>query len=185
MNSCLVFRLVILLSIGAFVSPLYAEHKKEADFYLLYGVGDYEDDLASGLDPTGIAIRFVPATDNWFGYEGRLGFGISEGKDNIESLTGDGKVEVDVNSIVGLYLNAHSNISNTFLVYAVAGITWIRYDLEFEDRLLLDAEDESGFTYGFGIDIGKADSLKFNLEFMQYLDKSEFDLSAISIGISF
>ena len=177
----LVFSFVIIIS----SSTGYAEHKKEADFYLLYGMADYEDDLVSGLDPTGLVIRFLPVTDRWFGYEGRLGLGISEGKDNIDSSPGSGEIVVDVHTIAGLYLNAHSSISDVFLVYGVAGVTWVRYDLEFDGTRLLDAEDESGFAYGFGVDIGKHNGMRFNLEFMQYLDKSDFDLSAVSVGVSF
>ncbi len=177
--------LVILFSAGVFSPPGYAEHDKEARFGLLYGVADLENDFVSGLDPSGIVVRFVPVTDTWFGYEARLGLGISEGKDDIDSARGSGEVEVDIQTIAGLYLNAHSSLSNVFTVYGVAGLTWIRYDLEFDGRLLQDAEDESGFAYGFGVDIGKQDNLKVNLEFMQYLDKSDFDLSTIGIGISF
>ena len=185
MRFCTLYRLALLFLMSVFWLPGYAEHEKEADFYLLYGVADYEDDLVSGLDPTGVAIRFVPATDRWFGYEGRIGLGISEGKDNVDTLTGTVEVEVDVHTIVGLYLNAHTNISDTFLVYGLAGFSWVRYSLEFDDTTLQDTEDESGFTYGFGIDIGSHKSLTLNLEFMQYLDKSDFDLSVVSLGISF
>ena len=177
MRICLAFRFAFLFLIGIFSSSGYADHEKEANFYILYGVADYEDEFVSGLDPTGIAIRFVPATDKWFGYEARLGFGISEGSDN--------GVEVDVQTIVGFYLNAHSNIGNALSVYGVAGYTWVRYDLKSGGTPSLSSEDESGFGYGFGIDLGKQNSMKLNLEFMQILDKSDFDLSTISIGVSF
>ena len=185
MKLYLMFRIAILFLFGIFSSPGFAEHEKEAHFYILYGIADYEDDLVSGLDPTGVVIRFVPATDNWFGYEGRLGLGISEGSDNIDVPPGPGKVEVDVQSIAGLYLNAHTDIGNAISVYGVAGYSWVRYDLEIDDTPLLDSEDETGFAYGFGLEIGKQNSTKLNLEFMQYLDKSDFDLSAISLGVSF
>lgn len=175
---------ILLFSIF-FSLPSIADTERKADLVIQYATADYDDDLASGIDPTAIVFRFVPATDNLFGYEGRLGLGISEGSDTIDSAFGRGELEVDVHTLLGLYLNTRSSIGDLVSVYGVIGFSWVRYDLIFNDTPLLYAEDESGLSYGFGIDLGKQDSVRFNLEFMQYLDKDDFDVSAVSLGVVF
>ena len=39
------------------------------------------------------------------------------------------------------------------------------------------SEDESGLSYGFGVNIKS-----FNIEYMSYLDEDDFDATAISLG---
>jgi opacity protein-like surface antigen len=47
------------------------------------------------------------------------------------------------------------------------------------------SEDETGLSYGIGADIGIANNVALNLEYVQYLDKSDFDISALAAGIKF
>ncbi len=171
--------------IGIFSSPVYAEEGKDAALVIQYAIADYEDDLASGIDPTAIVFRFVPKTDNLIGYEGRLGLGLSEGSDTIDSVFGRGEIEVDLHTVIGFYLNARTSIGELATVYGLIGYTWVRYDLKFDDTLLLDAEDETGLSGGFGIDLGKQGGVRLNLEYMQYLDKDDFDISVVSLGVLF
>ncbi len=180
-----VFTISLTALIVFFGQPSFAAHDKEARLGILYGVADYSDDLVSDLDPTAVVFRFVPVTDKWFGFEGRLGLGAAEGSDTVNSFPGGAEIEVDVHSVLGLFLNAHSNIGQLASIYGLVGFGWVRYDLRVNDTLEKAAEDESGMAYGLGMNFGKQGGIQWNLEYMQYLDKSDFDLGAISVGVLF
>lgn len=152
---------------------------------MLYGVADYSDEFASGIDPTAVVFRFIPVTDDWYGFEARLGVGVSRSSDTVDLDSGAAEIEVDVHTVLGLFLNAHSSIGESAAIYGLIGFGSVRYDLKVNDTLEKAAEDESGLAYGFGVNFGKQSGIQWNLEYMQYLDKSDFELSAISVGVVF
>ena len=40
-------------------------------------------------------------------------------------------------------------------------------------------------SYGIGVDIGIGSNVALNIEYIRYLDKSEFDLDAVAVGAVF
>ena len=84
-------------------------------------------------------------------------------------------VEIEVNYLGGVYGVFHTDTEATATFYGLIGFT----QGELEASVLGESveEDESGFSYGVGVNISY-----FNLEYMSYLDKDDFTVTAISAG---
>ena len=84
-------------------------------------------------------------------------------------------VDLEVENLYGVYAVFHSDDSNAAQVYGVLGIT--KGELKVEGPGFSAEEDDSGLSYGIGVNVGA-----FNLEYMSYLDEDDYDVTAISLG---
>ena len=145
------------------------------------------DEEEFDLEPTAVVLRLGKMTDQGYGYEFRLGTGLS-GDDRTEFVPffGDVTVDLEVDSLIGVYLLAEADVGPAS-VYGIIGFTRVDFTLDVEIGTLSDddSDDESDLSFGFGATFGQSDKARFNLEYMQYLDKNDVDASAISFGILF
>ena len=139
-----------------------------------------ENSMAQEYHPTALIGRYGVNTTKYFSFEGRLGTVLSEDTHQID-LT---DVTVDLDYIFGLYGIGHINIMQSSSIYAVLGITQVEATISIPG-LQSTTDSESGFSYGIGTNISVTNTVQFNIEYMQYLDKSEVDLSALSVGLKF
>ncbi len=146
-----------------------------------------EDDL--DLEPTAAVIRMGSLTDQGYGFEGRFGFGLSS--DDVSEFDpfffGDVvTVDLEIDTLFGAYLVGRAD-AGAASIYGIIGFTMIDYTIEASVGTLSgsDSDDESDLSYGFGVDFDVSDKVRLNIEYMQYIDKSEIDASAISVGLLF
>ena len=146
-----------------------------------------EDNLE--LEPTAAVFRLGSMTDQGVGYELRLGTGLSS-DDLSETLPffGDVELELEIDTLIGVYLVAEGKIGPAGSIYGIIGYSMIDYTLKADSSVFgsdSESDDESDLSFGFGANLGKSDSVRFNIEYMQYLDKDDIDASAISFGVLF
>ena len=144
-----------------------------------------EDEI--DLEPTAAVFRVGSMTNQGYGYELRLGTGL-DSDDRTESIFpfGDVNVDLEIDSLIGFYLLAEGR-AGPASIYGIIGYTKVDFTLELEAGGLTadDSDDESDLSYGFGVNFGNANRVRFNIEYMQYLDKNDVDASAISLGVVF
>ncbi len=146
-----------------------------------------EDELE--LEPTAGVLRLGALSDEGFGFEARLGLGISS-DDRTESLPfpfGETSLDLEIDYLLGLYILAQAPIGSGS-IYGIVGFTHTEFTLEAKSEFLgsdSESDDESDLSFGFGVNFGVSQQVKLNIEFMQYLDTDDADASAISVGLLF
>lgn len=171
--------------IFAFFGTLYgtaASAANETYFGVQYAMIE-EDEF--DLEPTAAVFRVGSMSDQGIGFEGRLGMGISsDDRDVTIPILGEVDVELEVDTVLGLYLVAEG-AAGPASIYGIVGYTKVDYTIESDAADVDESDDESGLSYGFGANFGSSNKLRFNIEYMQYLDEDDVDASAISLGVLF
>lgn len=116
----------------------------------------------SDRDSVGLRLRGGAQFNDYIALEGHLGGGGS-----------DGGVELD--SLVGAYAKGILPVANEVRLYALVGATEVDFDVD----------TESGFSYGAGAEFDLTPQLAVGADYMRYLDKSNFDFDAASVGLSY
>ena len=128
---------------------------------------------------TGIGGRLGSHLNENFSGEVRVALGV--GDDTISNGFTD--VDVELNSLIGGYLRVGAPIGNNFHPYAIVGFT--RTELEFSaDGFGSDSGSETDISYGLGVDLDLDRNISLNVEYMNYYDDDDFEVSGFSIGIA-
>jgi len=139
-----------------------------------------EDGIDPEYNPTGLIGRFGKNINESFSIEGRLGIGLSDDTNQIFGI--DATLELD--TLIGVYGLGHVMVNESSSVYGLIGFTQAEATVS-APGFISSSDDESGLSLGIGADIGTGNNVAFNIEFIQYLSKSDFDLNAISLGVKF
>lgn len=136
------------------------------------------------LSPTALVGRAGSNFNQYVSIEGRLGIGLSD--DTVTSATESLSIEID--TLIGLYGIGRLPLGKSSSLYALVGLTQVDATTStsmtgFGSSSFSD--DESDLSYGVGADIGIQYNLWVNVEYVQYLDKSDVEVSAIAIGMRF
>lgn len=123
---------------------------------------DLNPEQGSSADSVGLRLNGGMKFNDYFAAEAHLGSGGS-----------DGPVELDY--LVGAYAKGILPVSQELRVYGLAGFTEVDFDT---DR-------ESGFSYGAGAEFDVAPNLAVGADYMRYLDKSDYDFDAASVGVRY
>ena len=113
--------------------------------------------------------------NEWAAVEARAGFGIDD-----DSYYG---VDVELDSLFGAYFVAGMPTTTGFYPYAIVGYS--RGELEASGFGNSLSEDESGLSYGLGLDYNFTDFVAANVEVIRYLDEDDAEADAISLGLTY
>lgn len=144
-------------------------------------IGLSSSDIDAGV--TGLVGRVGRYVTDNISVEGRLGIGLSE-EDNGAREIDDVTVELD--TLIGIYAQWHLlDLSNAFNPYATVGFTKIEATAS-AAGFGSASDDESGLSLGLGVDVGFGDvGTGMNMELIQYMNSSELDAFAFSLGYTF
>jgi len=162
-----------------------------------YNVVDY-DEQGLTVKPTALVVRMGTFINDYLAVEGRIGFGFSDDEAIIDtgtdSVLGDysASLGLDIESLFGFYVLGVMPVSSDFDLYGLIGVSSIDFGLtanlnttNLGSISATDSETENGFSYGLGTSIGMGENSSLNLEYMSYLDKSDYTLNAINVGFLF
>ena len=170
----------------------------ETYFGLQYTDLSYEDDEFAGeeLTPTAFVARAGSRNKDDFGFEGRFGIGLSD-----DSMGGSfydpdlgsvsAKLDFEIDTIIGVYATKHVPFSSEFEAYGVLGLSSVKATLTgtinsgFISGSVSDSSSENGLSYGIGANIYLTEDTAFNIEYISYLDKSDFTLTSLNVGAVF
>lgn len=123
---------------------------------------ELDPDRGSSRDDVGLRLRGGAQFNDYFAVEGHLGGGGS-----------DGPAELDY--LVGAYAKGILPVADQFRLYGLAGFTEVDFDVD----------SESGFSYGAGAEFDLTPQLALGADYMRYLDKSDYDFDAVSVGLRY
>jgi hypothetical protein len=120
---------------------------------------------SSGLGA--IQLKYGIQIDKKMNVEARIGFGINENED---------RDNLKLEHFFGGYLSYHLKPGQKYDPYAIVGFT--RGKLETDSFSTFDSD----LSYGLGINMKLIKQVTFNIEWINYYDKS-LDLNAINFGV--
>jgi opacity protein-like surface antigen len=171
---------LLLLNHTAIAQP-YGEYYAGAQ----YAKGDYNDErISANFEPSMVVGRFGKFFNPNVAVEARLGMGLDEDTQFIPELGLNGiDGTLELNSLIGVYLAGHLNLTASSSLYAIVGSSRVEAKASAPAFPVADAtESETDISYGVGANIGILNNVALNIEYMQYLDEDHFDLSAIAVG---
>ena len=154
-----------------------------------YSYADFSfQDVQEEFSPTALIGRAGSNFNQYVSIEGRLGIGLSEDTVTVTEGVTTASESIDIDTLIGLYGVGRLPLGKTSSLYALVGFTRIDATASTSVTGLGSAsfsDDESDLSYGFGADIGIQYNLWVNVEYVQYLDKSDIEVSAIAVGLRF
>ena len=91
-------------------------------------------------------------------------------------------VKLEVDNVYGLYAVGHLPLANSFELYGVAGFSSSSLTASGSGGSVSDSESDLSIGIGAEYFMQK---ISFSLEYMSYMRKSDFDLSAFALGVNF
>ena len=140
------------------------------------------------FSPTALIGRAGSNLNQYVSIEGRLGIGLSDDTVTATDGVNTASVSIDIDTLIGLYGVGRLPLGKTSSLYALVGFTQVDATASASATGLGSAsfsDDESDLSYGVGADIGIRYNLWVNVEYVQYLDKSDIEVSAIAVGMRF
>ncbi len=175
----LILSAVMLTVLSAISMVTVADNTGKSYFGVQYSIATYEDEFVE-IDPTALIGRFGKYFNNNFSLEGRFGIGL---QDDTVDIFGT-NVSLELDTLFGVYGVGHINLNESSSVYGMIGFTRAEATISIPG-FISESEDESGLSFGIGADIGIGNNVALNIEYTQYLNKSDFDFSAMGLGAVF
>ena len=131
----------------------------------------------NSLEPSALVGRVGGSVSDFLVFEGRIGTGLSD-----DSLRSGGRtITADLNYLVGGYGLFRGNVSGTLFPYAIAGGSLLDFDSTGNN----DSDGtETSLSYGAGFDVRVTPAFKVGIEYIRYVDTADYDLDALSVGIT-
>jgi len=199
------FLIALLMLWGGGGSAIANESKNYAGFQ--YSIVDAESSRAGiplSFEPSALVGRMGSFINNYLALEARVGFGFSDDKATMSRLDATEENEIidqyglDVENLFGFYLLGNLAVANTIDLYGLIGITSLDVgtttgqtivNIATSDELVAftrtGSRTENGLSYGLGGRVGITEKSSLNLEYMSYIDKSDFTFNSINIGFLF
>ncbi len=179
----------LVVSLGSMSGNAFAGLTPGAYAGIQYAITDFSfEGVSEDFSPTGIIGRAGSNLNQYFSIEGRLGLGLSDDTVTVTDATTNASVSIELDTLIGLYGVGRVPLGKSSSIYAVIGVTQIDATASASLTGIGSAslsEDESDFSYGIGADIGILYNLWVNVEYVQYIDKTDIDVSAIALGLKF
>lgn len=140
----------------------------------------YDESGVPDAEPTIGVLRLGHFVVDHFAIEGRLGTSLAD--DDVRVLGVD--VDVEIDYLAGVYGAGYLPLGDSPVsVYGLAGFT--RGKATAKAGNISESETDSDFSYGVGLQANMTPQLSGTLEYMSYMDKSDFEASAVTLGLNF
>lgn len=179
----------LVVSVGSMSGSAFAGLTPGAYAGVQYAIADFSfEGVPEEFSPTGLVGRAGSNLNRYFSIEGRLGLGLSDDTVTVTQAATSASVSVELDTLIGVYGVGHVPLGKSSSVYALIGLTQIDTTASASVTDIGSAslsDDESDFSYGIGADIGILYNLWVNVEYVQYIDKTDIDVNAIALGLKF
>lgn len=179
----------LVISLGSISGNAFAGLTPGGYAGVQYASTDFSfQDVSEDFSPTALIGRAGSNLNRYFSIEGRLGLGLSDDTVTATSGTTTASLSIEIDTLIGVYGVGHVPLGKSSSLYALVGLTQVDATASASATDIGSAstsDDESDLSYGIGADIGILYNLWVNVEYVQYLDKSDFDVSAIALGLKF
>ena len=153
-----------------------------------YGVAGYDEEgISEVFKPTAVMLRLGHAFNSNFSVEARLGTGLDDETQFVPELGVSGiDATLELDTIAAIYAVGRTSLTESLSVYGLLGASRVEATATVSGfPAATNSSSETSFSYGVGVEVGISSSLGLNLEYTQYLDKSDADLGIIAVGLKY
>ena len=175
---CAVILSSLFLSMNSF-----AGSEGQSYFGASYHMGTYEEDGLPSADLTGLNIKGGAYIADNVAVEGRYTLGMDS--DTVSVFVpgfGNVDVELELDSAISIFVKGDLPVSNAANIYGLIGFTKAELTATVLGSSYTD--DDSGLSYGFGVEAAINDDMFINGEYIMYLDEDDYEYTGINIGIT-
>jgi opacity protein-like surface antigen len=173
-------KILTLIVLCVLVSSINASANEGSKYFgINLSRGEYsEDGISEDFNPLAIIGKFGYCVHKNFAIEGRLGIGLTDDEKEVYGYD----VSLELDSLIGFYGKGILDLNERIQAYGLIGLT--RAEGTVEASGYSESDDDTGLSYGIGIDFELSNKIYVGLEYVSYLSKSDFDLAAFSVGIT-
>lgn len=173
-----------VLLMGALSAPVMAGNYAGVQYAMTtYAVDGFDDAEPKAL----VGIFGKNITDN-FAVEGRLGLGMSSDTINFDfgGFNFDGEAEID--NFFSVFAKGSVPMGQAAKFYGLVGLTSGKITTTVTETSTgtsaSGSDTETDLSYGVGVEFGGGNTTG-TLEYVNYIDKDDYTISAISLGANF
>ncbi len=166
--------LLTLTCLAALSTQAYAE-QAQGYYGIGYHMGSYKNTGVPEANPGAIAFRAGSYLNQLISIDVRLALGITDDTVGVNT-------DVELDSALSVFIKGDIPVTPFVNAYGLLGFT--RGEIETSTGSLTASEDETGLSYGLGIEgeINRRTSL--SAEYVMYLDENAFEYTGINVGIT-
>lgn len=135
----------------------------------------YDDQGWEDVDAEGLRLRSGTRYTRYFGLELQGGLGL--GSDTATTDKGD---SAELKYFLGGYARLFLPMGARVNLYGLGGVTYAR--AKFHTATTSSTESDTGLSFGAGLEFRVSDRFYVGADYMRYLNKADYTLSAISLG---
>lgn len=145
-----------------------------------FHLGTYDESNFPKANPNGIKIEMGKYLADNVAIESHLLLG--SGSDTITESGID--FGVKLKNVLSFFVKGDIPISESANFYGLIGFTKGKLEFSIPAYGLSGSDDDSGLSYGLGIEAEISDNLYFSGEYVYYLSDSDYDYTGFNFGIS-
>ncbi len=155
----------------------------------IYGGLDYllvtYEEPGFDVDVSAVRGRGGIYVSQYFAVEGAVGLGITDYTESVYYNGYNVEVKFELDNYFGIYIHGEYPASKVFKIFGIVGFTNANASAtaSIGTTSESDSTSESDLSMGIGAEILPTDMLGINIEYMQYISKTEFEVSAFVIGL--
>jgi len=146
----------------------------------------YSEDGFPDFNPTMLGLRAGYYLNRNFSVEGRLGLGIADDTKGVNYGGFSGDINVEVDSLMGVYAVGHFPASDSFGFYGFLGFNNadITATATSGGTSFSYSDDDSDIAFGIGAELKVSPASTINLEYGNFYDEDTVSVDAITIGFT-
>ena len=163
----------------------FAASEGQRYFGASYHMGTYKENGVPSADLTGLNIKGGAYIADNVAVEGRFTLGMSS--DTVSVFVpgfGNFDVEVELKNAISIFVKGDLPVSSTVNAYGLVGFTKGEIKATVTDLDLSVTDDDSGLSYGVGVEAAVNNDMFISGEYVMYLDEDAYKYTGINIGFT-
>ncbi len=145
-----------------------------------YHMGNYDESGLPTANPSALKIEYGQYINDSIAIEGHFVFGMAEDNISVDGLD----VELEVKQAISIFIKGDVNLNKSTNFYGLLGFTKGKLEASIPDFNQSISEDDSGLSYGLGLEAETSTGIVFSGEYIMYLSEDEYDYSGFNFGIA-
>lgn len=179
-------RYIKALLLGALLSCTANVYAADAYYGIEFVRGAYEESGIPEFNPSALRVKIGQYLSPNFAVEGRAGIGIADDTNSVFFSGVNLDLDVEIDTLLGVYLRGDVPAETENLkVYGLLGLTRGEATGTASAAGLSAAVsgDETDISFGLGAEFSINERASATIEYIQEIDKSEFEFSSLNFGV--
>jgi opacity protein-like surface antigen len=170
----------VLVGLSLLISMAASAENESTYLGVGYHMGDYKEDGVPSANPSALKIEAGKYLADNVAVEAHFILGIAE-----DTITYQGTdIDLEVTNAMSLFLKGDVPLSEKAQVYGLIGVSKGKLQAEIPSMGYSTSEEDSGLSYGLGLDVEVSSGVKLGGEYVVYLSEDNYDYTGINLGIS-